>query len=158
MGREKYIKEMSIIKGGIKNILSLAGKELGDYFITKGFTHVLAKEYMFEKDSVDCYYDKKTRVGFRIVVRDPDNIYDTLPIVAIYYLGQSNYSDINYNELRFSFLTTYPENVFKRFKRNFMSKKSVEYAEKIVRERHPKKMSILDRKKKLQEINKKAND
>lgn len=158
MGREKYIKEMSIIKDGVRNILSLAGKELGDYFITKGFTHVLAKEYMFEKELFDCYYDKNTRIGFRIVVREPDNIYDTLPVMIIYYLDNNQFCGVFGSEIRFSFLKSESESVFKRFKTNYMNNRYIKAMKINIRERHPKRMSILDRKKKLEEINKKAKD
>lgn len=178
MEREQYQKEFDqiytdrdiqrkILENRIENILCSAVEELGNYFISKGFIHVVE-----QNDNIrhNYYYDEKTRIGFKIIIPSIylDSAYNVLSIMPVYklpkisksnrlhniYLGSKFWNHDN-RLTDFAFMGEDPENVFNRFKRKHMNKQEIKKTEKIMTERFPKEMQMLKRRRKLEEINRK---
>lgn len=176
MKREQYKEELDkiytdnnnqrkIIENRIENILYSAGEELGNYFISKGFIHVTEKNM----GTHNYYYDKKTRIGFKILIPTIylDCAYNILSIIPVYKLPKISNSNKLHNiyhskfwnhdkrHIDFAFMSEEPKSVFYRFKKKYMNKQEIKKTEENMKMLFPKEMQMLNRKIKLEEINKK---
>lgn len=134
----------------ITDTLILAGKELGDYFLSKGFVHVVKNK----KDKLDrnFYYDPKTKIGIKVEIPeyiDLEAEYNSIGLSIVYKVGADF---LFYNrQVYYFYKNEDPEKTFKRFKK-FNGKAESTRMKNYLREMFPKEMLVADRNEKLKNI------
>lgn len=146
--QKDYYDYQDLTKKRIFNFLNMVGEELGNYFISKGFIHVIQQE----KRNFDYYYDPKTKVGIRIEIPSIDLTrieYNSLIISIVYKVG-SIFLDYC-KGICYYHRYEHPEKVFIRFKK-YNGKAGTTRLREYLRNIYPKEMLLADRADRSQKI------
>jgi hypothetical protein len=145
-----YYSHQKDISCKIRNLLALVGKEIGDFFLSKGF--IYHNHEKIGHGTGDYYYDPVTKIGFLLKIPkniDIDMDYNYISLLIV-YKTQNNF--LHYNKcVYFRYKKEDVEMVYLRFKK-YLGKTEINRIKESMRQSYPKEMLIVDRNEKLKKV------